>query len=90
MAIREIPRAFEYQCDICGKTHEQKNASGHYTDSRPPHWTSLKIGADVYDYQGAAVADASVKRLVCDDCTPGLTRTINDWSERRKREVKQP
>lgn len=39
--IREVPRAFEYECDICGVKHLQENAGGHYTDSRPDGWSRL-------------------------------------------------
>ena len=46
MAIREIPKAFDHTCDVCGKTRQQE------TDSRPPHWANLIIRQDAYDYQG--------------------------------------
>ena len=87
MAIREIPRAFEYICDVCGKTHRQENAGGHYTDSRPDHWERLTLARHAYDYQGQAVADGTIKRLICDDCAPGLQKAINDWSEARRKEA---
>lgn len=80
MSIREIPRAFEYQCDVCGKMHIQENASGHYADSRPPHWARLKIAQTAYDFQDAACADASVERLMCDNCGPALIKIINQWA----------
>lgn len=72
MSIREIPRAFEYTCDGCGAVHLQKNAAGHYTDSRPPHWIRLKIGQTAYDHQNVAVADASVEHLFCEECAGAI------------------
>ena len=77
MAVREIPKAFEYVCDLCGAVHRQENASGHYSNSRPPYWISVNVGADAHDFQGAAVADASVKRLLCDKCGPRVVAAIN-------------
>ena len=85
MSIREIPRAFVYICDGCSKEHKQENANGHYTDSRPPHWIRLKLartaydyqGRTAYDYQGAACADASIERLLCEDCSPKVEAAIS-------------
>ena len=77
MSIREIPRAFVYICDGCSKEHKQENANGHYTDSRPPHWIRLKLARTAYDYQGAACADASIERLLCEDCSPKVEAAIS-------------
>lgn len=77
MTIREIPRSFLYVCDGCGTEHKQENASGHYFDSRPPHWTRLKLGRTAYDYQGAACADGSIERLLCPDCSSKVANAIN-------------
>lgn len=84
MAIREIPKAFDYICDVCAKTHRQENAGGHYTDSRPPQWANLIIRQDAYDYQGQAVADGSVTRLLCNGCRAGVMEVINRWAEGRR------
>lgn len=84
MTVREIPRAFEYICDVCSKTHRQENAGGHYTNSRPPHWSHLKIGRDAYDFNGIAVADGSIERLLCDECGPVIFTAINEVSAGRK------
>lgn len=43
MSVKEIPRAFDYICDACNETHHQENAGGHYTNSRPPNWSHLKM-----------------------------------------------
>lgn len=76
--IREIPKAFEYTCDQCRTTHRQENASGHYTNSRPPGWVGLKVLRDAYDFQGQAVAPANIDRLLCEKCGPILLQTINN------------
>ena len=89
MTIREIPRAFEYRCDVCGKTHVQENAGGHYTDSRPDRWARLIIRQDAHDFQGQAVADGSIERLLCDDCRPGIIAAINTWSDQRRASMKR-
>ena len=85
MSIREIPKAFEYVCDVCKKAHMQQNASGHYSNSRPPHWADLHIKQDAYDYQGAAVADGSVHRLLCDDCRYSVIKVINAWAAKMEK-----
>ncbi len=77
MAIREIPRAFVYVCDGCKQEHTQENAGGHYSNSRPPHWANLKIARDAYDFQGAACADASIERLLCEDCATKVFNAVN-------------
>lgn len=71
MPVREIAASFEFVCDGCGKVKAKKN------NSRPCYWTHLHIQRDAYDFQGAAVADASVKRLLCDKCSPLVFDAIN-------------
>ncbi len=68
MGIREIPKSFEYICDVCQTTHVQQNANGHYTDSRPPSWGRLTLSCDALDWQGAPVADGTTKLLLCEKC----------------------
>jgi hypothetical protein len=85
MAITEIPRAFLYTCDGCGKQDKQENASGHYTDSRPPHWTRIKVARTAYDFQGSACADASIERLLCPDCSERVIAAINNSLVREPR-----
>lgn len=77
MGIKEIPRAFLYVCDGCGNEHMQENAGGHYTDSRPARWTRLKLARTAYDYQGAACADGSIERLLCEECSAKVEAAIN-------------
>lgn len=84
MGVEEVPRSFLYTCDGCGEKHEQKNAAGHYTDSRPPNWTRLKWQRDATDFQGAAVAYGSVERLLCLRCSEVIGDAINDALMRRE------
>jgi hypothetical protein len=78
MAIETIPQAFKYICDLCGKKHLQENASGHYSNSRPPRWATLIVAQDAYDYQGCAVGDRTIKRLLCDGCRALVIEAINN------------
>jgi len=83
MSITEIPRAFLYKCDVCGAEHIQEGASGYYTNSRPPHWAMLRIEQTAYDYQGAACADGTIERLLCDACRGEAIKVINKWATRK-------
>ena len=77
MSIREIPRAYEYRCDRCGATHLQESAAGHYTESTPPNWATLKWLSDKWalwvDGQGALSI-----QLLCETCAEAVSRAIND------------
>jgi hypothetical protein len=86
MSVEKIPQSFRYICDVCGMAHLQENAGGHYTDSRPPHWARLTIAQAAHDYQGMECADATIARLLCDDCRAGAVDAINVWAESRKRQ----
>ena len=77
MGIREIPKAYEYMCDSCGEMHKQENANGHYNDSRPPHWTRLKIARHAYDFKGRSGADGSIERLLCPSCSERVYSAVN-------------
>lgn len=72
MTMKEIPQSFLYTCDGCGKEENLK------TRTRPRRWVELNILADAYDYQGAAVADASSHRILCEKCYEFLGRAINE------------
>lgn len=69
MSVREIPATKEWCCDLCKKTV--------VAPSRPNYWANLHLQQDGYDYQGAAVADASIKRLLCDGCREKVVAAIN-------------
>jgi hypothetical protein len=72
MGVREIPKQYEHTCDGCRAVKITDSSS------RPAYWTGLHIIADAYDYQGAAVADGSTKRLLCDECTSVIHKAVNE------------
>lgn len=71
MAVREIPAAVIMVCDGCGKEIEQPSKN------RPAHWSDLHILRDAYDFQGCAVADASVRRQLCSECSTVVFHAVN-------------
>lgn len=71
MAVCEIPTQFIAECDGC-RTTVAMTSKG-----RPAHWADLIIAQDAYDYQGAAVADGTVRRLLCRECTNKAAAAIN-------------
>ena len=79
MAVREIPISYEHKCDGCGATETSASKS------RPKHWIDLHILRDAYDYQGQAVADGSVKLLLCLDCAEPATKAINEVIDERRK-----
>jgi hypothetical protein len=72
MGVREIEARFEITCDGCRKQVLQAHKS------RPAHWSDLHILRDLYDFQGSACADGSVKRLLCEDCSTVVFGAVND------------
>lgn len=72
MAVQEIPKAYEYTCDKCGAKHRQENASGHYANSTPPDWMSLRI---------SEYSKAPVDALLCGACkklaVPSWVQNLN-------------
>lgn len=77
MTIREIPKSYEYTCDGCGVTHIQEGAGGHYTNSTPPGWLTLKA-------QGDALCNSLGgkgyfrEKLLCSDCALPIIKLM-DW-----------
>ena len=69
MAERNTPATKTYICDGCGAEAQ---------DRFPPNWTKLIIKANALDYQGMAVADASVSRDLCAACTGVVHKAVND------------
>lgn len=74
MNIEEIPKSYRYNCDGCGAFHVQKNANGHYHNSTPPKWATIKIFR--YDDNGP-------DRLLCDECAKPLVDLITNWKGKR-------
>lgn len=68
MSVTEIPKAYEYTCDKCGAKHRQENASGHYSNSTPPGWLSLRI---------AHYNKAPTDYLLCDKCQVPIVAVVN-------------
>ena len=68
MSVREIPATKEWCCDVCKATV--------VAPSRPPYWANLHLQQDAHDYQGAAVADGSIKLLLCHKCRPKVIDAI--------------
>lgn len=78
MAVTEIQATWRFTCDGCKATEESK------TKSRPRYWSDLHILRDAYDYQGCAVADGSVKLLLCADCALAATTAVNKAIDERR------
>ena len=84
MTIREIPRTFLYSCDACEREHRQENASGHYTESVPPHWSRIRI-------REGSVVDETFKAfeyLLCESCALRTILAINRVMDNIKGEPK--
>jgi hypothetical protein len=71
MGERKIPETYEYECDACERTETMGRRA------RPKYWTELTLSRDAYDYQGCAVADGTVKRLLCAECSEKVSAAIN-------------
>jgi hypothetical protein len=65
MAIREIPKSFEYECDLC--LFPQKGAE-YYTNSVPPQWA--RLGFFVGERPG------SIALLLCPQCAAAMEAVI--------------
>lgn len=72
MGMKPIPETFLYTCDGCNLPVTQNHKG------RPKYWSELNIIADCYDWQGSAVANGSVKRMLCEKCTDKATKAINE------------
>lgn len=72
MAVTDLPARKLFKCDCCGATTEESAST-----SRPSHWCNLHVLRDAYDFQGCAVADASVKLLLCTPCTTATVAAVN-------------
>lgn len=78
MGLKFIPHAYENECDGCGKKETSSS------QSRPKYWSGLALYRDAYDFQGQAVADGSITRLLCGECTRQVAEAINQVIERRR------
>lgn len=71
MGTTKIPEKYMHTCDGCGTKEETTNVS------RPTIWSRLVLERDAHDFQGAAVADATVRRLLCSKCTDKVAVAMN-------------
>jgi hypothetical protein len=75
MSVTQVPSTATWECDGCHGKEETVNA-----DSRPKHWSTLHVKRDAYDFQDAPVADASIERDLCPECTDNIINIINDFA----------
>lgn len=66
---------FLYSCDNCSTQHRQENADGHYTNSTPPDWMSLRY------YVGAG-RDGMIEKLLCPRCNAEILKTLGELWKR--------
>lgn len=80
MAIRTIPASFEYGCDCkgCDARHVQDHKA---TNDVPVGWVRLALIQHAVDFQGAAVGDASISRLLCPKHAEAVRQAINRAGE---------
>lgn len=78
MGVREVPASFEHVCDGC------KSIETSATKSRLKYWCDFHILRDAYDFQGCAVADGSVKLLLCLACSEAATKAVNAAIDERR------
>lgn len=71
MTIKKIPESYLFTCDKCRKEEKQEKSY------RPKYWCKLRFEQDAYDFQGNAVADGSVERLLCPECSSIVEKAIN-------------
>jgi len=71
MTVKEIPKSFLYTCDQCGTPHLQENASGHYNNSTPPDWLSIRL---------SRYSKIPVDILLCDKCEATIVATLGEGS----------
>lgn len=81
MAVSEVTATWRFTCDGC------KAVEVLPTKSRPKYWSDFHILRDAYDYQGCAVADGSVKLLLCPECGNAAAGALNKALDERKAAV---
>lgn len=80
MGVRKIEAKarYEFTCGVC------KTTAVEDSQSRPSTWGRLILERDAFDYQGNAVADGTIQRLLCPTCLDGCAKAINDWAEQAR------
>lgn len=84
MGVKEIPVMYEHSCDCCGKIERTP------ANFRPKYWSNLHISQDAYDFQGNAVADGSIRRLLCGECKDIIITAINTATEHVEKHSDKP
>ena len=79
MTVKAIRPSWIYTCDACGREKQLPHET-----SRPSGWGRLILEQGAVDYQGAEVADASIRRLLCPSCKSALGTVINNWQKERQ------
>lgn len=73
MSIQEVPKSYKYICDGCGSVHLQENANGHYTNSTPPGWATVRINT----YNAAPFFE----KLLCEECGDTIHHLLENWKD---------
>lgn len=73
-----IPSKCIITCDACGLQGERGRTSNFRYNG------GVVVERDALDFQGAPVANATVRRDLCDDCVTDLSEVVNKWAESRK------
>lgn len=81
MTSTKIPERWRHKCDSCGIVSE------HELQHRPEHWCQLILKRAATDFQGNAVGENNINRLVCADCTNLLVQAVYDVEERRLKDL---
>lgn len=76
MSTHTTPAKTVITCDCCGKT-----CGAEPGQVRRVYSGGLIVKKDALDFQGYAVADASVKRDLCDSCLHIVSAAVNQACE---------
>lgn len=79
MATRTVPEEKWFVCDVCGAEEQTPRSQGK---GLRLHGGRLVLKRDALDHHNAPVADASVKRDLCDKCLNIITKAVNAAAER--------
>lgn len=72
MSSKSVPAKRLFTCDGCGLEQLEPD-----NGMRPSRWSQVHFRRDAYDFQGRAVADASVLLDFCALCTQSAAEALN-------------
>lgn len=72
MGVKTTPAVYTFTCDRCGVYENSE------TNTRPKYWCDLTFEKHAYDWSGAAVADASQRFLICQECTNAVLHKVGE------------